>query len=254
MNTEQNKLEQDIKVKLGQREIQPTPMAWDRLDAMLSVSEQKEVKVVPVKRKPRREWLWAAAAFLVFTTAGVMFLNSERETQIDINTDAVVEAPQQPEALESTNNAVQATPETVGVQEAPVMHQTAVAAQYTPVKQRVKHVTPGAQMASKQQQAVINETMSVKNELVAVNKPVQEEATPQHRISVDANSLLAAVENNQDKAEIARANRTPVKVDSRSLLSGVEGELNESFRGKVLQMTIKNYNTVKTAVANRNYQ
>lgn len=42
---EQNKLETQIKEKLNSREIQPSEMAWDRLDAMLSVSEEKKQSV-----------------------------------------------------------------------------------------------------------------------------------------------------------------------------------------------------------------
>ncbi len=44
---EPNKLETQIKEKLNSREIQPTEMAWDRLDAMLSVAEEKKTKRFP---------------------------------------------------------------------------------------------------------------------------------------------------------------------------------------------------------------
>jgi hypothetical protein len=39
---ELNKLENQIKEKLNSREIQPSAQAWDRLDAMLSVAEEKK--------------------------------------------------------------------------------------------------------------------------------------------------------------------------------------------------------------------
>ena len=41
---EPNKLETQIKEQLNAREIQPSEMAWDRLDAMLSVAEEKKNK------------------------------------------------------------------------------------------------------------------------------------------------------------------------------------------------------------------
>ena len=40
-------MEQDFKKKLDKRSIQPTDMAWDRLDAMLTVAEKK--------KKPKRK-------------------------------------------------------------------------------------------------------------------------------------------------------------------------------------------------------
>ncbi|MFZ4105352.1 hypothetical protein [Flavobacterium sp.] len=41
---EQNKLETQIKEQLNVREIQPSPMAWDRLDAMLTIVDEKKTK------------------------------------------------------------------------------------------------------------------------------------------------------------------------------------------------------------------
>jgi hypothetical protein len=38
------------------------------------------------------------------------------------------------------------------------------------------------------------------------------------------------------------------------LLNSVEGELNQEFRETTLQRLNRNFKTVKTAVANRNYQ
>jgi hypothetical protein len=43
-----------------------------------------------------------------------------------------------------------------------------------------------------------------------------------------------------------------VKVDAKSLLSQVDGEVEYSFREKMLQKINKNYQEVKVALANRN--
>ena len=45
MKMAQNNIENQIREKLNSREIQPTEMAWDRLDAMLSVAEEKKTIV-----------------------------------------------------------------------------------------------------------------------------------------------------------------------------------------------------------------
>ncbi len=93
MTMGQNKLENQIREKLNSREIQPSAQAWDRLDAMLSVSEEK---------KTRRSfgWLYIAASVLVLVTLGTFFF-SQKSTEINQNTvvgtevkiDTVVKTP-----------------------------------------------------------------------------------------------------------------------------------------------------------------
>ena len=65
---EPNKFDNQFKEKLSSREIKPSDAAWDRLDAMLSVSE-----------KPKRKfsWLYIAASVLVFFTVGTVFFNQK---------------------------------------------------------------------------------------------------------------------------------------------------------------------------------
>ena len=46
---EPNNFEKDFREKLNQREIEPSNKAWDRLDAMLSVAEEKKPKTIKVK-------------------------------------------------------------------------------------------------------------------------------------------------------------------------------------------------------------
>ena len=65
---EPNKLENQMREKLNAREIQPSANAWDRLDAMLSVTEDK---------KPKRNfnWLSIAAGIIGFLFVGLIFYN-----------------------------------------------------------------------------------------------------------------------------------------------------------------------------------
>ena len=43
---EPNKFEKQIREQLNSREIQPSKKSWDRLDAMLSVAEEKKQSVL----------------------------------------------------------------------------------------------------------------------------------------------------------------------------------------------------------------
>ena len=63
---ELNKLENQIREKLNSREIKPSPQAWDRLDAMLSVAEGKKI------RRPFG-WLYIAASIMILLAAGLFF-------------------------------------------------------------------------------------------------------------------------------------------------------------------------------------
>ena len=69
-----NKIENQIKEQLNAREIQPTEMAWDRLDSMLSVAEAKSAKRSPFFSY---RFIGIAASFLVFLSIGILYLNQK---------------------------------------------------------------------------------------------------------------------------------------------------------------------------------
>ena len=81
----QNNIENQIREKLNSREIQPSSQAWDRLDAMLSIAEEK-------KTKPSFGWLYIAASILVFVSVGMYLFSQESsitptETIVEIEKD-----------------------------------------------------------------------------------------------------------------------------------------------------------------------
>ena len=78
-----NNLENQFRDKLNAREIQPSPMAWDRLDAMLTVAENK---------KPKRKWNWLliAASFVGILFAGFAVYELQ-STKIDTNNGIVIQ-------------------------------------------------------------------------------------------------------------------------------------------------------------------
>jgi len=228
---EPNKMEKDFKKKLEQRAIKPSDMAWDRLDAMLSVAEEK--------KKPNRTWLFVAASFLGFLLIGTLFLKQEKTSGTIDNKDnnAVVssEKPMQernPDIKETATEEIKPQLQYTGIQG------TALAAGSS--KKKVRHNTKATQNVNVPE--VKNETVIV-NEAVADNSVQQE---PVNKTSMEPETLLAA---SFDKAV---AKKSKVKVDPNSLLSGVEGELNENYRGNVWQTVTKNYTAVKTTLANRN--
>jgi len=239
---EPNRLEEQFRDKLEQRTIQPSKMAWDRLDAMLSVNEEKEQQKVVTIKKPNRNWMYMAASFVIFATIGAFFLtrgsgsnNSTQGTGTSVvNTEKTVQP-------EGTSDAVQ--PSGAGAIEnlsAPAMKYGAVAAR-TP-KGPQKNVPAKAQAGS----------ISVKGNNIIPQQDSQNVAVVAENIKTEqkdfeAEKLLAA-------NHPAPKKKSALKVDAGSLLSSVEGELDESFRDKALNGVIKNFNSVRSSVANRNYQ
>jgi hypothetical protein len=232
MKMEPNKLENEFKDKLEQRAIQPSEMAWDRLDAMLSVTENK-------KPKKNRAWMYMAAALLIFLLVGALFLNQEKQANGMENNNTVVttkeELPQQSNS-ETIKAETIVTPQTT--QEA-----IAVQSQSSPVQ--IKKTTLPVQKAT-QGTDKVNEVAVANNEVTASKEKEVQNVIQQPT----DNQLLASAMATTD----APKKKSTVKVDPNSLLSSVEGELNENYRSKAFQGVVKSFNTVKVAVANRNYE
>lgn len=224
---EPNNIENQIREKLNQREILPSANAWDRLDAMLSVEEQK----------PKRnfKWISIAAIFVGFTLIGIFMMNKESSTDNVIPSNSIV--------LENETKIIQkeVTPEkentfTQVKENKAVVHQ--------PTK-KIEKTT--AEINPKKD--FLLENQSKKEEAIAENQP--KESTVKY---INANSLLAEIETGE-KIEIPNISKKPsVKVDANVLLSTAENEVNETFREKAIQSFNKNYQSVKSTLANRNYE
>lgn len=225
---EPNKMEKDFKQKLEQRTIQPSDMAWDRLDAMLSVAENK-------KPKKNRTWMYMAAAFLVFLLVGVLFLNQEKENSgIDANSSVVTTEGEQTQTATGTENNETFT--------APVTNQEAVAVQGQSTS------TGSNKISGSKRDIISNGTTGqpMEQEVFAAN----DKKTPSVIVpSNDTEKLLAATA----PTETAKK-KHGVKVDPNALLSAAEEELDDSFKDKVLIGAVKNFDAVRSAVANRNYE
>lgn len=225
---EPNKIEKEFKEKLEQRTIQPSEMAWDRLDAMLSVAENK-------KPKKNRTWMYMAAAFLVFLLAGVLFLNREKENNgLENNQNNVV----------TTEGDIENTTGTAETIAAPVANQEAVAVQGT--QSPIQNKKEGSISKSVSTQNDIKTLPAMSNEaLAATDKKESPVILPVN----DSGKLLASATSPETPKK-----KSTVKVDANSLLSSVEEELDNSFKTKVLIGTVENFKAVRSAVANRNYQ
>ncbi|MGV3460009.1 MAG: hypothetical protein ACO1N9_06095 [Flavobacterium sp.] len=231
---EPNRFDNIVKEKLEQRTIQPREMAWDRLDAMLSVAEEKAAKP-----KKNRTWMYIAASFLGFLLVGTIFLKQGSdndtngkgtETQVAVTPEPAVNQG------DASTSGVQAPAvnETIQVDEAVAVEMSPYKPERKVVVQKMYQNKPGANTPAP----------IVVDEAVAQNNKNEIAANPSNN---EAEVLLA-------DANTGQAKKPAIKVNANSLLSSVEGELDNSFRSKAMQTLVKNYNTVKTSVANRNHK
>ncbi|MFP9112426.1 hypothetical protein ACLI1A_00685 [Flavobacterium sp. RHBU_3] len=249
---EPNKLEQDIKQKLDGRTIKPSPMAWDRLDAMLTVAEQQEEKVIPVK-KSNRGWLYMAASVVVLIGLGMFFLNRQDNGSGVINTGntpQVVTAEPTETTTPAATNDTPAVETTTTTPAKPVYAVTKGKRKQIPVPFSCGGLVAPAEVDPVKQEIAQNTQQTQV-------QPKEQVAPASNKLKVDPNALLASVEGKtpQDNSAVAASiNQPKLKVNSNALLNSVEGELDESFRNKVINSVQKNYNVVKSAVATRNLQ
>lgn len=229
-----NKLEQNFRDQLSQREIQPSEKAWDRLDAMLSVAE---------KKKPKRTWMYIAASFLGFLLVGTIFFNQSKTEHIDSQKGIVLENKKEnmPQEIKETpfivEEAVIASNENHQLKES---HQT----QKTSIKK--EQINRQVLEASLSQEVAIQDAKAqeVAQKIMEISKSGKEVTDE------EINDLL-----NKAKKDIASQrlfNKTTKKVDATALLLDAERGLDNSFKQKVFDLLKDGYRETKIFVAERN--
>jgi len=237
---EPNNFEKDFREKLNQRNIEPSDKAWDRLDAMLSVAEKK-------KPKKDRKWLYIAASIVGFLLVGTFFFNQKKSVvEMPKNKVVIKENLQKDSVVKPALNVI-----------SPVKTEVAVSEKTTKQnlvkEEKNRNVEPVKILKNKSNQIAESsiiiknnqEKQSVKNQSLAVETPKKE--------TVD--QLLQAAEKTVVAENSAKPKlKSKVKINANDLLNQVDGELELSFREKMITKVNKNYQTVKVALANRNQQ
>lgn len=245
---EPNNIENQIREKLNNRAIQPSAQSWDRLDAMLSITEEK-------KTKRSFGWLYIAATLLVFVSVGTFFYNQDG-TKINTNKTIVVN--------ENVKDSVKYN--AVADKEIPIKKQQSVDERNntsTAVKNQSSII---AQANQKTNSNPIINTRGIAERSVAKEKEIEFQNSTDVAlknfpkiISPDKEIVIVkSTISNQDAVASVDVKKSEsiskVKVNANSLLSEVDGELELTFRDKVLKRVNKNYKEVKVALANRNNQ
>lgn len=172
-----------------------------------------------VKKNVTFTWVALAASFLVFITLGYLLLTPKPAT---IPAGTVVEIKRQETIKQSIKeyqkNAI-----------------TAVQ-------------TNNSTLSNKKEDTILSQ----KNAPVILN--IAEESLPVTNITNEKDVKLETIAVVDPEKTISSGIKSKITVDPKLLLSKVEGELDLSFRDKVLTKINKNYQEVKVVVATRNQQ
>ena len=228
---EQNKLENEFRKKLNQREITPSENSWDRLDAMLTVAKDK---------KPIRSygWIYIAASIVVFAFLGTLFFTQNTQNTTIESNEVVIENNKKAEPIQKEISIVPPNPKsesTVVILELKKAKRNSLDAN-TQIKNQV------AQNSSSDNLIPIVEKNETNQEIVQV--------ATSNTSDVNVDKMLAEVQTSSKEEN----SKFKIKVNPNILLTQVDGELELSFREKVIHKINKNYQTVKVALAKRNIQ
>ena len=246
---ELNNFEKQIQQKLKNREIKPSANSWDRLDAMLSMEE-----------KPKKKgffWINIAASFIVLASIGYYFY-SQNETFEPVKKESIIVDVEK--RLESREDQIDNKEENHEV----LVENDSKLEKINPIPTkkalRTSVINNTELTVNNQKVSIINQ--SEKNNqnhevIVDLVKPNQktQSTTPRY---ISPERLLAEVTNTKSKPknsekEIKRT-RKGVSVNPNALISNAENEIYQSYRESALDKLNKNFNSIKTVLANRNYE
>ncbi len=244
---EPNNFEKDFREKLNQRKIEPSSKAWDRLDAMLSVAEEKE----PIKlesKKSKRKWLFIAASLVGFLLVGTLFFNQNKKAVQTPETVIVEKEKETRTKKESVTEPILNTVDSAKTK-------TAIAEKTSVTKNEKNNPRVSGQTSNK----IIKNESNIIAESSIIIKNNQEKQSANNQIEVTETSKKESVDQLLETAEnkVLAQNqnkKAKVKINAADLLNQVDGELELSFREKVITKVNKNLQEVKVAISNRNQE
>jgi hypothetical protein len=235
----QHKIDNQIKSKLNSREIQPSAQAWDRLDAMLTVSENN-------KSKKGYGWFFVAASVVLFFGFGFFIFNQNEDTKINLSTPVVTTSKEEIDSIKINKISVE--------KEQPILVQNENNFSTTQTNKksgRSKELVKGYNVIDEKN------TSNTHNPTPITQHPSPSIQLPSPSIQLPSpEKLLVEVPVNQKEIPSNKKNSvtSKIKIDAASLLSTVEKELDENYKETTLDKLTRKFQDAKSALANRNYE
>ncbi|WP_299273943.1 hypothetical protein [uncultured Psychroserpens sp.] len=275
------KFEENIKDKLEKRSIRPSSDAWNQLSEQLDAQNKKSSRSLFL-------YIGIAASFVGVLLVTTLFFKSSEKQIVSPNV-VETEVNEQIKSEDANRPFELATEENVAVDSATKnesLNTNAVNTEKSLTTSIEKERIKMAQISEEKKAPIVEEKSIIENlntqdTRVALNKPnkgiediekasiavntlTQEELKVLKVVNqikaLDADGTAATDEEIEDLLKRAEKdilkqriyNETTRTVDADALLQDVEDDLDQSFRSKVFEALKSSYNTVKTAVAERN--
>ena len=254
------KFDEQFKNELEKRRIEPSKMAWNRLEERLDGEEQ-------APRKKGYWWLGLAASFVGLLLI-VSFLIKKEDTSLTepVIVDTTEEMPL--EDVTPDNEVQEDLTSEIAIEEVAIESEQ-IEMKETPLeKQIIKEKTQILQQANVEEVIAENSQPELEQELIEektkeVKSSIDEQkaqevvarikALENANASVSEQEIEALLMEAQKELSFEKAiNEATNTVDADALLKGVEEDLEESFRARVFKLLRTGYEDVKTAVAERN--
>ena len=233
---EQDNFNKNIQEKFNFRIIEPSETAWNKLDAMLTLAEEK-------KQPKIFFWLSIAATFILFTGVAYVFLQQNEETKLMPSTEEIVTSKINSESKTQKQN----------LEESSVSSEKELA--NNTIKFNVLKTKKSTTIHTAQKENTkldVYETALLKQELVTVNvikkEGIKQEIKEPTYNYTTPETLLAEVQGQKKPSNIISFKST-LRVNPNELLQAVESELDKTFKEK----TITKLKQAKSAFVNRNY-
>lgn len=254
---EPNKLEKQFKEQLNSREIQPSEMAWSRLDSMLTAADPSNSEQAKRKSKTKFPWMYIAASFIGFLLIGTVYFSQNKNAIENQMQEVVIQNSATPEITVVPDNKVKLKTEGEKITSTTVVSKTNSGSAKSPIlKEKSNIVAPNLNQSQVAEVSIRNHS----KENRASDNSFQDknyQSTGSNRY-VSAEKLLAEVTNTKFEPnatdKVIEKSRKAISVNPNSLLSSAETELNQSFRESALNRLNKNFNAIKTVLVNRNYE
>ncbi|WP_411895820.1 hypothetical protein [Winogradskyella sp. A2] len=256
------KFEEQLKEKLEKRTLAPSAEGWAKLSKKLDADDNKS-------RRPIYWWLSIAAVLVLMIAITTQVF--DREEGSSISPQIVNENPI--EVLEDKENQNLETIETteLAIDEMEINEEESkVEPRGATVKSEIKKIITNQK--NKREQLADNSISSTEeigkleeglnnNDNININQPVIDKTVvaevldniksdKTHVIDKEVDSLLKLASKELTKKELLKA--TSKTVDANSLLEEVQDDMGQSFRSRVFDALKDSYETVKTAVVQRN--
>ena len=234
---EQDNFNKNIQEKFNFRTIEPSETAWNKLDAMLTLAEEK-------KQPKIFFWLSIAATFLLFMGVGYVFFQQNEKTKLMPSTEEIVTS--------KTNSETETQKQSTKESSVSFENELANNATISTTLETKKSTTIHTAKKENSKLEVFETTLLKQEEVITANEIKkegikQEIKEPTYNYPT-AETLLAEVQG-EKKPSNTVSFKSSLRVNPNELLQAVESELDQTFKEK----TITKLKQAKSAFVNRNY-